>query len=72
LHYPDAASSLDYEAHAYAALQDLQGQVIPKLYSFYEVWGILQFLALEPVSKAIPEHQGEAVIFPMSKLLDIC
>ena len=57
LRYPDAASSLDYEARAYAALQDLQGQVIPKLYGFYEVWVILRFLALEPVGKAIPEGE---------------
>ncbi|KAF8229656.1 hypothetical protein L208DRAFT_1479798 [Tricholoma matsutake] len=46
--YPDAASSLDDEACAYAALQDLQGK---------EVWGILQFLALEPVSNAISEDK---------------
>jgi hypothetical protein len=55
LHNPDAASSLYEEACAYAALQDLQGKVIPILHSFYKVWGILQFLALEPVGNAISE-----------------
>ncbi|KAF8233400.1 hypothetical protein L208DRAFT_1267056, partial [Tricholoma matsutake] len=57
LRYPDAASSLDDEARAYAALQDLQGEVIPTLHGFYEVWGILQFLAPEPVSNAISEDE---------------
>jgi len=57
LHYPDAASSLYDEARTYAALQDLQGKVIPTLYGFYEVWGILQFLALEPVGNAISEDE---------------
>ena len=57
LRYPDAANSLDDEARAYAALQDLQGEVIPTLHGFYEVWGILQFLALEPVGNAISEDK---------------
>lgn len=52
LHSADAASSLNDEACTYAALQDLQGKVIPTLHGFYEVWGILQFLALEPVGNA--------------------
>ncbi|EDR08523.1 uncharacterized protein LACBIDRAFT_297282 [Laccaria bicolor S238N-H82] len=56
-HNPDAATSLYDEAGAYAALQDLQGKVIPRLYGFYEVWGILQFLALEPVGNAISENE---------------
>ena len=54
LRYPDAASTLEDEASAYAALEELQGKVIPKLYGFYEVWGILHLLALEPVGDAIP------------------
>jgi hypothetical protein len=57
LRYPDAANSLDGEARAYAALQDLQGEVIPTLYGFYEVWGILQLLALEPVGNAVSEDE---------------
>jgi len=57
LRYPDAADLLDGEARAYAALQDLQGKVVPTLYGFYEVWGILRFLALEPVGDAISEDE---------------
>src|ERR1700722_8573783 len=34
-----------------------KGQVILTLYGFYEAWGILQLLALEPVGDAIPEDQ---------------
>ena len=57
LRYPDAANSLDDEARAYAALQDLQGEVIPTLHGFYKVWGVLQFLALQPVGNAISEDE---------------
>ena len=57
LRYPDTATSLYDEACAYAALQDLQGKVIPRLYGFYEVWGILRFLALQPVGNAISEDE---------------
>jgi hypothetical protein len=56
-HYPDAADLLFGEARAYAALQNLQGEVIPTLYGFYEVWGILRLLALEPVGNAISEEE---------------
>ena len=31
--------------------------LIPTLYGFYEVWGILRLLALEPVGNAIPEDE---------------
>lgn len=55
--YSDAADMLEREACIYATLQNLQGQVIPTLYGFYDVWGILQFLALEPVGDAIPEDE---------------
>jgi len=55
LRYPDAASMLENEASAYAALEELQGKAIPKLYGFYELWGILHLLALEPVGDAIPQ-----------------
>jgi hypothetical protein len=57
LRYPDAANLLDGEASTYAALQNLQGNVIPTLYGFYEVWGILRLLALEPVGNAIAEDE---------------
>jgi hypothetical protein len=57
LRYPDAANSLDDEACAYAALQNLQGKVILTLYGFYRVWGILKLLALVPVGNAIPEGE---------------
>ena len=45
------------EVRTYAALEHLQGNVIPKLYGFYEVWGILRLNALEPVGNAIPEDE---------------
>lgn len=56
--YPDAAASLGAEARAYASLQGLQGAVIPKLYGFYSVWGILTLLALQPVGNSIPEDEA--------------
>ncbi|KAM6496012.1 hypothetical protein JOM56_008718 [Amanita muscaria] len=55
--YPETADLLNTEASAYAALRKLQGKVIPELYGFYEVWGILHLLALEPVGNAIPEDE---------------
>lgn len=60
--YPDAKDLLKGETHAYAALRNLQGQVIPTLYGFYEVWGILQLLVLEPVGDAIPDDELITVI----------
>ena len=51
----DAAGWIAGEARAYAALRDLQGRVIPTLYGFYELWGILHVLVLQPVSEAIRE-----------------
>jgi len=65
LHNPNVANSLADEAHAYAVLQNLQGKVIPTLYGFYEVWGILRLLALEPVGNAIPE--GEQIDLRLRK-----
>jgi len=62
LRYPDAVEYLDDEAHTYAALQHLQGEVVPTLYGFYEVWGILRFLALEPVGNAIPEEEIDVIL----------
>ena len=55
--YPDAPEFLQEEADAYAALYDLQGQVIPKVYGLYEIWGILHVLALQSVGDAISEDE---------------
>ena len=55
--YPGTAGWLDEEAKAYAALRNLQGEVISTLYGFYHVWGILRLLALESVGNAIPEDE---------------
>ncbi|KAF8309787.1 hypothetical protein F5887DRAFT_601096 [Amanita rubescens] len=55
--YSEVANSLEDEACAYAALEYLQGDVIPIVRGFYEVWGMLRFLALEPVGDAIPEDE---------------
>jgi hypothetical protein len=52
---PDAAGWIEDEARAYAALRDLQGRVIPTLYGFHELWGILHVLVLQPVGEAIRE-----------------
>ena len=57
LRYPDAANPLNDEARAYAALQDLQGEVIPTLHGFYKIWRILRFLALEHVGNTISEQE---------------
>ena len=57
LRYPEAAESLNKEAHTYAALKNLQGKVIPTLYGYYEIWGFLRILALEFVGNAVPEDE---------------
>ena len=57
MRYPDAVELLDAEVRAYAALIHLQGKVIPKLYGFYSVWGILRLIALQPVGEPIPEDE---------------
>jgi len=54
---PDSQARLLSEVRAYAALQGLQGQVIPEFYGYYNVWGILNILALEAVGDSIPEDQ---------------
>jgi hypothetical protein len=51
----DAISALDTEVCRYAALQNLQGVVVPRVYGYYNVWGLLKLLALEDVGTAIPE-----------------
>ena len=55
IRYPTTGNLLEGEARAYAALQSLQGDVIPKFYGFYEMWGILKLIALQPVGDAISE-----------------
>ena len=55
IHRPAASDSLKTEAGMYAALQRLQGDVIPKVYGYYQVWGILHLLTLEPVGNALQE-----------------
>lgn len=62
LRYPDTQGLIKSEMLAYAALQTLQGQVIPILHGFYEVWGILHVLALQPVGDAISEDESIDVI----------
>ncbi|KIM35406.1 hypothetical protein M413DRAFT_20768 [Hebeloma cylindrosporum] len=57
LRYPDGADWLEDEVRVYVALQHLQGRVIPTLFGYYEVWGILHVLALEPVGEAIGEGE---------------
>ena len=46
---------LDTEVRNYATCQDLQSIVIPRVYGYYDVWGLLRLLALEDVRSAIPE-----------------
>jgi hypothetical protein len=50
----DSLSMLDTEMQNYAILQHLQGQVIPRVRGYYNVWGLLRLLALEDVGTAIP------------------
>jgi hypothetical protein len=51
----NAISALDTEVRNYAALQNLQGVVIPQVHGYYNVWGLLKLLALEVIGNAIPE-----------------
>jgi tRNA A-37 threonylcarbamoyl transferase component Bud32 len=50
----DYLGMLDTELQNYATLQHLQGQVIPRVRGYYNVWGLLRLLALEDVCSAIP------------------
>jgi hypothetical protein len=52
-HSYNAVSALDTEVHNYAALQDLQGVVIPQVHRYYNIWGLLKLLALKVVGTAI-------------------
>ena len=51
----DSINALDLEVRNYATLQNLQGIVIPRVYGYYDIWGLLRLLALEDVGTAIPE-----------------
>jgi Lipopolysaccharide core biosynthesis protein (WaaY) len=50
-----AIAALEAESRVYLALQHLQGCCIPKVYGYFNVWGILRLLALENVGQAIPD-----------------
>jgi tRNA A-37 threonylcarbamoyl transferase component Bud32 len=54
---PNSGDALKAEMRMYASLKHLQGRVIPTLHGYYEVWGILHLLALEPVGHAISEDR---------------
>jgi hypothetical protein len=47
------ADALAREVAAYATLNLLQGSVIPRVYGYFEVWGMLRMLALEDVGDDI-------------------
>ena len=46
---------LNMEVRNYATLQDLQSMVIPRVYGYYDVWGLMRLVALEDVGSAISE-----------------
>jgi len=50
---------LDSKAQTYANLITLQGQVIPHIHGYYDLWGIVKFLMLQDVGVALSE--GEAI-----------
>ena len=50
----DSLGMLDTEMQNYAILQHLQGQVIPRVHGYYNIWGLLRVLVLEDVGTAIP------------------
>jgi len=56
LRNPATSTALESEANKYAALHKLQGVVIPRFYGYYQVWGILRILALEPVGESLQER----------------
>ncbi|KAF5375519.1 hypothetical protein D9615_009168 [Tricholomella constricta] len=51
----DSIYALDREVRNYATLHNLQGEVIPRVRGYYDIWGLLRVLALEDVGTAIPE-----------------
>ena len=50
-------NSLNKEVQNYATLAHLQGQVIPQVRGYYNIWGLLRLLALEDVGSMIPEAE---------------
>lgn len=50
-----AIAALEDESRVYLALRHLQGRCIPKVYGYFNVWGILRLFALENVGKAISD-----------------
>jgi len=48
---------LNTEVQNYATLAHLQGQVIPQVRGYYNIWGLLRLLALEDVGSMIPEAE---------------
>ena len=54
LRYPDA---VDPRGPRLRGSEKSPGEVIPTLYGFYDIWGILRLLALESVGNAIPEDE---------------
>lgn len=48
-----AVAALKTESHIYLVLHNLQGCFIPKVHGYFNVWGILRFLALEHVRELI-------------------
>jgi len=55
-HNPHYCAVLEDKVQAYTALQHLQGEVIPKVYGYYEVWKMLHLLTLEPIGDAIQNN----------------
>lgn len=48
-----AVAALETESRMYLVLHNLQGRFIPKVHGYFNVWGILRFLALEHVGEPI-------------------
>ena len=55
----DSIEWLDSEAQTYANLITLQGQVIPRVHGYYDLWGIVKFLMLQDVGVAL--SAGEVI-----------
>jgi hypothetical protein len=55
----DSIEWLESEAQTYANLITLQGQVVPRIHGYYDLWGIVNFLMLQDVGVALSE--GEAI-----------
>jgi hypothetical protein len=46
-------AALETESRVYLALQHLQGNCIPKVYGYFNIWGILCLLALQNVGESL-------------------